>query len=106
MIGCLDEVAVEWRPDEVSLSEPSGLHWPVASVELLHNALADWAFGRGLRIFKYSTEEVRLAIAGLPNASRKELSYAVMARLGLVGLSKTTHEWEAIAVGVYHLSKL
>ncbi len=53
----------------------------------------------------YTAQEVRGFVTGHPNASRDQLAYAVMARLGLIGQAKNTHEWEAIAVGQYHLSR-
>ena len=34
-----------------------------------------------------------------------ELAYAVMAGLGLIGVEKNAHEWEAITVGRYHLAR-
>ena len=58
---------------------------------------------RGLPLHAYTAQEVRSAIAGQTNASQDQLAFAVMERLGLIGLSKTPHEWEALAVGDYHL---
>ena len=46
-----------------------------------------------------------MAIAGHPNASRDQLGYATMLLLGLIGLGRSTHEWEAIAVGHYHQTR-
>ena len=54
---------------------------------------------------KYTSQEVREAMTGHPNASRDQLAYAVMVSLGLIGQAKTTHEWEALAVGYYHLTR-
>ena len=53
----------------------------------------------------YTSQEVREAMTGHPNASRDQLAYAVMVSLGLIGQAKTTHEWEALAVGQYHLTR-
>ena len=60
----------------------------------------DWA----IPLLKYTIQEVRAAVAGQPNASRDALCYAVMRRMGLIGQSRATAEWEAIAVGYYHLA--
>ena len=89
----------------MAYSLPSGIYWLVPALELLDIALAEWSQRHGLCLYTYTAQEVRLAIAGHPNASREQLAYAVMARLGLIGQGKTTHEWEAIAVGGYHLAR-
>ena len=60
---------------------------------------------RGLPQFSYTAQEVRAAVAGHPNASRDQLGYAIMLLLGLIGQGRSTHEWEAIAVGHYHLTR-
>ena len=44
-------------------------------------------------------------MTGHTNASRDQLAYSVMVALGLIGQGKTTHEWEALAVGHYHLTR-
>ena len=93
-----------WNPQEVAHSKPSGIHWPVPSLELLAAALLRWSNGHRLPIFAYSAQEVRTALSGHPNASKEQLAYNVMVGLGLIGQAKTPHEWEAIAVGYYHLN--
>ena len=75
------------------------------ALDLLEAALADWSRRHRLCLYSYTAQEVRSAIAGHPNVSRDQLAYEVMVRLGLIGESKTTHEWEALAVGHYHLSR-
>ncbi len=100
----LDKLAVHWRPEAVAHSRPSGIHWPVPSLELLEASLVRWCREQGLPLHAYTAQEVRGSVTGHPNASRDQLAYAVMARLGLIGQAKSTHEWEAIAVGQYHLS--
>ena len=62
-------------------------------------------FQRGLTQFSYTAQEVRSAVAGHPHASRDQLGYAIMLLLGLIGQGRSTHEWEAIAVGRYHLNR-
>lgn len=39
------------------------------------------------------------------NASRDQLDYAITLLFGLIGQGRSTHEWEAIAVGHYHLNR-
>ncbi len=106
LIQCLDRLVDEWTPHAVAHSRPSGIHWPVPSLELLEDALAEWSRRHNLPLHAYTAQEVRSAIAGQPNASQDQLAFAVMERLGLIGLSKTSHEWEALAVGEYHLGFL
>ncbi len=99
----LDRVAERWRPQSVVHSLPSGIRWQIQALELLERSLAQWSEKRRVPLYGYTAQEVRAAIAGHPNATGDQLGYAVMLRLGLIGQSKTTHEWEALAVGHYHL---
>ena len=101
----LDRLVEQWQPIAVAHSLPSGIHWPVPALELLDCALKEWCQRHQLSLFPYSTQEVRTALTGHPNATREDLAYAVMLSLELIGQSKTTHEWEAVAVGQYHLSR-
>ena len=71
-------------------------------LEQLDEALHTWADGLNIPLSDYTTREVRAAVAGQSNASRDAVSYAVMRRMGLIGQSRATAEWEAIAVGYYH----
>lgn len=105
LIKSLDGLVAQWRPDVLACCQPSGIRWRVPALELLDTALADWSRQHQLCLYAYTPQEVRTAIAGHPNASRDQLGYAVMVRFGLIGHSKTTHEWEAIAVGHYHLTQ-
>lgn len=105
LIRCLDELVEKWRPGAVACCQPTGIGWRVPALELLDSALADWSRRHWLCLYSYTAQEVRSAVAGHPNASRGDLGYAVMMRFGLIGHSKTTHEWEAIAVGGHHLSR-
>ena len=105
LIQCLDLLVDEWAPRLVVHSQPSGIHWPVPSLELLEEALGSWSHRHNLPLHAYTAQQVRSAIAGQPNASQDQLAFAVMERLGLIGLSKTSHEWEALAAGEYHLSQ-
>ena len=95
----------EWQPGLVAQSQPSGIHWTVPSLELLDSALVGWSGHHRLCLYAYTAQAVRAAIAGHSNASRDQLAYSVMAGFGLIGQRKTTHEWEAVAVGFYHLSR-
>ena len=105
LIESLDELAGQWSPQAVALCQPSGINWPMPALDLLVSSLTTWASARGLPQFSYTAQEVRAAIAGHPNASRDQLGYAIMLLLGLIGQGRSTHEWEAIAVGHYHLTR-
>lgn len=103
LIEALDDLMTRWKPDAVACSQPTGIGWKVPALQLLDTSLAEWSEGHRLCLYSYTAQEVRTAVAGHPNASRGDLGYAVMMRFGLIGQSKTTHEWEAIAIGGYHL---
>ncbi len=105
LIESLDVLAGQWNPQVMALCQPSGINWPVPALDLLVCSLASWSSKRGLPQFSYTAQEVRTAIAGHPNASRDQLGYAIMLLLGLIGQGRSTHEWEAIAVGHYHLTR-
>lgn len=105
LIESLSELASQWSPVAVALCQPSGINWPVPALDLLLLSLGQWSTERGLPQFSYTAQEVRTAIAGHPNASKDQLGYAIMLLLGLIGQGRTTHEWEAIAVGHYHLTR-
>ncbi len=105
LVESLDLLVERWQPDEVTHSLPSGIRWPVPALDLLSDNLVQWSRRHGLPMYAYTAQEVRESMAGHPNASRDQLAYAVMACLGLIGQSKTTHEWEALAVGHYHLTR-
>ncbi|PKB83760.1 MAG: hypothetical protein BZY88_01600 [SAR202 cluster bacterium Io17-Chloro-G9] len=105
LLIALDGLVEQWQPSSLAHSRPSGIHWPVPALELLEIELARWARGHRLPLHAYTAQEVRSAIAGQANASQDALAYATMEQLGLIGQSKTTHEWEALAVGYYHLGR-
>ena len=106
LLAALEELAANWQPHTIVLSRPSGINWPVPALDLLVDRLSRWSSERAVGLSAYSAQEVRSAIAGHPNASKDQLGYAIMLQLGLIGQGRTTHEWEAIAVGHYHLSLL
>jgi Holliday junction resolvasome RuvABC endonuclease subunit len=106
LLSALEELAAIWHPQTIVLSKPSGINWPVPALDLLDDRICRWSSGRGGGLAAYTAQEVRAAIAGHPNASKDQLGYAIMLKLGLIGQGRTTHEWEAIAVGHYHLSGL
>ncbi len=105
LLQSLDELTEKWNPKLVALCQPSGINWPVPALDLLLTSLAEWSAGRDLPQFSYTVQEVRTAIAEPPNASRDQLGYATMLLLGLIGQGRSAHEWEAIAVGHYHLTR-
>jgi Holliday junction resolvasome RuvABC endonuclease subunit len=106
LIESLNELVGRWDPQAVALCQPSGINWPVPALDLLISSLAAWCSERTLPQFYYTAQEVRTAIAGQPNASRDQLGYAIMLLLGLIGQGRSTQEWEAIAVGHYHRTRL
>jgi Holliday junction resolvasome RuvABC endonuclease subunit len=106
LVQSLDQLVDRWNPDEVACCQPSGIGWRMPALDLLDEALARWSARHCLCLYAYTAQEVRTAVAGHPNASRVDLGYAVMTRFGLIGQGKTTHEWEAIAVGDYHIARL
>lgn len=106
LVESLDLLVDRWRPGEVTHSLPSGIRWPVPALDLLGDSLAKWSRKHNLPMYAYTAQQVRESMAGHPNASRDQLAYAVMVRLGLIGEGKTTHEWEALAVGHYHLTQV
>jgi Holliday junction resolvasome RuvABC endonuclease subunit len=105
LVETLDLLVEQWRPGEVAHSLPSGIRWPVPALDMLGEKLAQWSLRHSLPVCAYTSQEVREAMTGHPNASRDQLAYAVMVSLGLIGQGKTTHEWEALAVGHYHLTR-
>jgi len=102
LIAELDHLAEDSHPDAVACCQPSGIHWSVPSIRLLDESLLNWSETRKIGFFSYTTQEIRAAIAGFANASPDRLGYAIMVRLGLIGQRRSTHEWEAVAVGYYH----
>ena len=105
LVRSLDLLVERWRPNAVAHSLPSGIRWPVPALDLLSDNLAQWSRKHHLPVYAYTAQEVRESMAGHPNASRDQLAYAVMTCLGLIGQGKTTHEWEALAVGYYHFNQ-
>ena len=87
--------------------KPSVMQLPQqqAGVAMLSGALERWAQGHNLALNCYNLRDIRVAISGRANAAKDELAYGVMTRWGLLGEGKTTNEWNAIAVGDYHLRK-
>ena len=105
LIESLDQLVGDWKPDAIACCQPTGIGWKVPALELLDGALSQWSSRHKLCWYSYTSQEVRAAVAGHPNASRGDLGHAVMMRFGLIGHSKSTHEWEAIAIGGYHLKR-
>ena len=103
LLANLDALVQRWRPSALVHNRPSGIPWPVPALDLLENRLCQWAGRHLLPLHAYTAQEVRLSMVGKANASQDSLNYAVMEQLGLIGQSKTTHEWEALAAAYYHL---
>ena len=103
-IDALTAIADHWQVACAVRIKADGINWRVPGAEQLDEALHSWADGLGILLLDHTTREVRAAVAGQPNASRDAVSYAIMRRLGLIGQGRATAEWEAIAVGYYHLA--
>ena len=103
LLRSLEELAGLWLPELAVQCKPSGINWPVPALEQLEQGLCRWAEAGGIALASYTTQEVRAAVAGQSNASKDQLGYAIMLQLGLIGQSRTTREWGAIAVGHHHL---
>ena len=106
LVERLDSLVERWSPGSVAQSQPSGFRWRVPALALLDAALDEWSDRHHLTLHAYSAQELRSVIAGHSNASKKELAYAVMEGLGMIGTVKSSSEWEAVAVGRYHLARL
>lgn len=100
-LDALSAVAVRWQTGCAVRSRADGINWRAPGLEQLDDGLRHWADGLGIPLLEYTIQEVRAAVAGQPNASRDAVGYAVMRRMGLIGQSRATAEWEAIAVGYY-----
>ena len=103
----LARMAEAYQLEEVACGKPSQLQLPYQreGVEMLDRTLCEWARARNLPLYSYPLREIRAAIVGRGNGAKEELAYAVMTRWGLLGEGKNTHEWNAIAVGDYHLGQ-
>ena len=101
-LDALTAIAIRWQAACAVRIKADGINWRVPGLEQLDEALRSWASVLGIPLLDYTTREVRASVAGQPNASRDAVSYAIMHRLGLIGQSRATAEWEAIAVGYYH----
>jgi len=101
-LDALSAVTSRWRAASVARSKPSGVNRDAPGLEKLDVSLREWAECLGIPLFDYASQEVRSAVAGQPNASRDAQCYAIMHKLELIGQSRATAEWEAIAVGYYH----
>ena len=106
LVECLDRLAARWQPGAVAYGQPAGIRWPTPSLELLDASLARWATDRQLPLFTYSGQEVRAAIAHHSRVPQDQLAFAIMRRLRLIGVRKSTPEWEALAIGYYHLCRM
>ena len=103
-LDALTAIADRWQAACAVRIKADGINWRLPGLEELDDALHTWADGLNIPLSDYATREVRATVAGQPNASRDAVSYAIMHRLGLIGQSRATAEWEAIAVGYYHLA--
>ena len=105
LVRNLDLLVARWHPRTVAYGQPSGMRWPVPSLELLDNSLINWSERHRLPLYTYSAQEVRTALASHARVPQDQLAFAIMRRMGLIGVRKSTHEWEAMAIGYYHLCR-
>ena len=101
-LDALNAVVQRWEVGFVARGRAGGVNSRQPGLALLDDALRCWASGLRVSLFEYTSKEVRAAVAGRHNAPREAQCYAIMQRLKLIGESRTTAEWEAIAVGYYH----
>ena len=99
----LSTIATKWRTETAVRSVSDGIHRLAPGLEQLHDALDLWADDLGLRMYVHTTDDVRMALTGQHNSAEDAHCYAIMRRMGLIGQRRATAEWEAIAVGYYHL---
>ena len=105
LVRSLDELAARWEPQSVACCQAAGVGVLTPGLAALDAALTQWRELRGFSWRSYGFREVRAAVEGRANASRDSLAHAVMMSFGLIGHTKTTQEWEAIAVGACHLQR-
>ena len=106
LVERLDRLAAWWSPRVIAYGQPSGIRWPEPSLEFLDASLVKWASERQLALHTYPAQEVRAAIARHSRVPPDQLAYAMMRRLRLIGVRKSTPEWEALAIGYYHLCSI
>ena len=101
----LDKMAQTWDPQKVACGKRPLIQLPAQQMwmDMLAEALELWAHERNLPLRCYNLKDIRAAIVGRTNVAKEELAYAMMTRWGLLGHGKTTQEWNAIAVGDYHI---
>ena len=105
--GELERMVAAWDPQEVACGKPSPMQLPQqqAGVEMLRRALERWAQEHDLPLYYHQLKDIRSAMLGRAIGASQELAFAVMNRWGLLGEARTTAEWNAIAVGDYHLCR-
>ena len=106
LMASLDDLAGQWQPQTIVLGRPEGINCPAPALDLLNHRLSWWSSCQAARMAIYTAKAVRAAITGQSNPSRDLLGYGIMRRLGLIGEIRATREWEAIALGHYHLAGL
>ena len=103
LVQALESVCSKWQPHCLVRSVAGGVGGSNPGAMQLQDALCRWAEGTALPLVSYPATDVRSAIAGKSNAPRRALGFAIMHRFGLIGHDRSDPEWEAIAVGYYHL---
>ena len=101
-VDALTSIAVRWKVSGVArcrTAERSG----AVDTKLLDQSIRRWADEMGLPMRENTIRTVRATVTGRHSASKEDFCYAVMQRLRLVGETRPTVEWEAIAVGLHLL---
>lgn len=78
---------------------------PIAQLYRAVGHVHQWARENGWTIYKYGVNEIKLGIAGSVSASKVEVEAVLRHEFNLHEAVKTEHEWDAIAVGNYHLQQ-
>ena len=105
LVETLSSIAVRCRVSTVARSRASERGGAV-DTKLLDQSLRRWADEMGIAMREYKARAVRATVTGRNSASKDDFCYAVMQRLRLVGDNRPTVEWEAIAIGIHHVTSL
>ena len=105
LVEALSSIAVRCRVSTVARSRASERGGAV-DTKLLDQSLRGWADEMGIAMREYKARTVRATVTGRNSASKDDFCYAVMQRMRLVGDNRPTVEWEAIAIGIHHVTSL
>lgn len=78
---------------------------PISQLYRFVGHLDQWARDQGWKVYKYPVPDIKHGIVGTVSASKVAVETVLRHELNLHDEVKTEHEWDAIAVGIYHLQK-